>query len=377
MPKHNRGMRKSVKGRLHMAAPHVGEFKTWLRDGGYRETTIEELVRLLACWTDWADAAGFTIETASAAFDEFGAAFKGGRKDREILNSAALFIRHLQDRGVIPRSQKPMPARKARPILDEFCAWMCSHRGIANSSLDTYHTTLVDLLDALGDDAQAYTPYAIRAFVLERARPHGLARARSIAVATRAFLRFLVGAGRCAPGLEYAVPGFAGWRLASVPGFLVPAEMERILAACAGDSRLRDKAVVLLLVRLGLRASEVANLDLHQIDWRNGRLAVSGKSRRAEWLPLTQEIGDAILAYIERGRPRVPTTQVFITDRPPIRPITRGAVKISYAARCFGLASRAPIRVLIFCATPRRHRCSATASALPVSARCFGIAIRR
>jgi hypothetical protein len=54
MPKHNRGMRKRVKGRLHMAAAHVGEFKTWLRDHGYRVTTIEERVRLLACWTDWA-----------------------------------------------------------------------------------------------------------------------------------------------------------------------------------------------------------------------------------------------------------------------------------------------------------------------------------
>ena len=327
MPKHNRGMRKRVKGRLHMAAPHVEEFKTWLRDGGYRETTIEEWVRLLARWTDWADAAGFMIDTVSAAFDASGAAFGESRNKREILNSAALFIRYLQDRGIVPRSQTPMPARKVRPILDAFCDWMRSHRGIANSSLDTYQTILVDLLDALGEDAQAYTPHAIRAFVLERARPHGLARAKSIAVATRAFLRFLVATGRCPPGREYAVPGFAGWRLASVPGFLAPEEIERVIAACAGERRLRDKAVVLLLARLGLRASEVANLDLHYIDWRNGRVAVSGKSRRAEWLPLTQEIGDAILAYIERGRPRIPTPRVFITDHPPIRPVTRGAVK--------------------------------------------------
>jgi integrase len=83
----------------------------------------------------------------------------------------------------------------------------------------------------------------------------------------------------------------------------------------------------LLLVRLGLRASEVANLDLRHVDWGNGRLAVSGKSRRAEWLPLTQEIGDALIAYIERGRPRVGTPRLFITNQVPIRPITRGAVK--------------------------------------------------
>jgi integrase/recombinase XerD len=327
MPKQNHGIRKSVKGRLHMAAPHVGEFKIWLREGGYRETTIEELVRLLACWTDWADGAGFTIDTVSAAFGASGAAAGESRNKREILNSAALFIRYLQDLGVVPRSQTSMPTRKAWPILGEFRTWMRSHRGITASSLDTYQTTLVDLFDALGDDAQAYTPHAIRAFVLERARPHGLARAKSIAVATRTFLRFLVATGRCPPGREYAVPGFASWRLASVPGFLAAEEIDRVIAACAGERRLRDRAVVLLLARLGLRASEVANLDLHHIDWRNGRLAVSGKSRRAEWLPLTQEIGDVILAYIERGRPRVAPPRLFLTNLVPLRPITRAVVK--------------------------------------------------
>jgi integrase/recombinase XerD len=327
MPKHNRGIRKSVAKRLHMAAPHVGEFKIWLRDGGYRETTIEELVRLLACWADWADAAGFTIDTVSTALDAFGAALRGSRKAREMLNSVALFVRYLRARGIVAQSQPSMLAPKWWSILDEFRAWMRSHRGIADSSLNTYRTILVDLIDALGDDARAYTPHAIRGFVLERARPHGLARAKSIAVAPRAFLRFLVATGRCPPGREYAVPGFASWRLASVPGFLTAEEIDCVIAACAGERRLRDRAVVLLLARLGLRASEVANLDLSHIDWRNGRLAVSGKSRRAEWLPLTQEIGDAILAYVERRRPRIPTTRVFITDRPPIRPVTRGAIK--------------------------------------------------
>ncbi len=101
----------------------------------------------------------------------------------------------------------------------------------------------------------------------------------------------------------------------------------RLIAACAGDLRLRDRAVALLLARLGLRASDVANLEFRDIGWGNGRLAVSCKSRRAEWLLLTQEIGDAILAYIECGRPRVGTLRLFITDRVPIRPITRCTVK--------------------------------------------------
>lgn len=90
---------------------------------------------------------------------------------------------------------------------------------------------------------------------------------------------------------------------------------------------MRDKAIILLLVRLGLRAGEVAGLKLTDVDWRNGRIAITGKSRREEWLPLAQEVGDAIIAYIERARPRLPTHRVFITEAAPVRPLTRIAVK--------------------------------------------------
>jgi len=84
---------------------------------------------------------------------------------------------------------------------------------------------------------------------------------------------------------------------------------------------------VLLLARLGLRAGEVANLEITDIDWRNGRLAVRGKSRRAEWLPLTQEVGDAIVAYLERARPRLRTARLFVSEAAPLRPLTRITVK--------------------------------------------------
>jgi site-specific recombinase XerD len=84
---------------------------------------------------------------------------------------------------------------------------------------------------------------------------------------------------------------------------------------------------VLLLARLGLRASEVANLEITDIDWRNGRLAVCGKSKRAEWLPLTREVGDAIVAYLERARPRLRTRRLFLTELAPVRPLTRITVK--------------------------------------------------
>ena len=204
---------------------------------------------------------------------------------------------------------------------------MRSQRGVTESTLDTYQTTLVDLLKALGDDSKGFTAQAVRAFVLERAKPHSRGRAKTIATSTRAFLRFLVATGQCPAGREYAVPRFANWQLASVPRFLAAADIERTIAACEGESRLRDRAIVLLLARLGLRASEAANLRLRDIDWKRGRLAIAGKSRREEWLPLTQDVGDAIIAYIEQARPRLPMSRLFFTDFAPIRPLTRVTVK--------------------------------------------------
>lgn len=76
-----------------------------------------------------------------------------------------------------------------------------------------------------------------------------------------------------------------------------------------------------------MRASEAANLKLTDIDWKNGQLAIAGKSRREEWLPLTQEMGDAIIAYVEQTRPRLPKPRLFFTDFAPIRPFTRVTVR--------------------------------------------------
>jgi integrase len=102
--------------------------------------------------------------------------------------------------------------------------------------------------------------------------------------------------------------------------------VNRLIVACDGSDpgRLRDRAIVLLLVRLGLRAGDVAQLRLKDIDWNRGTLQVIGKGRFQVRLPLPQDVGDAILRYLER-RPKISGTDyVFIRSIAPYRPFTSG-----------------------------------------------------
>jgi site-specific recombinase XerD len=127
--------------------------------------------------------------------------------------------------------------------------------------------------------------------------------------------------------LEHAIPGFASWQLSSVPRFLAAEEVERVISSCSGDAfGVRDRAVLLLLARLGLRASEVASLKFADIDWSNGGITVCGKGRRQELLPLPQEVGNAILLYLKQGRPSLQAPEVFTMVRAPLRVLTRAAV---------------------------------------------------
>ncbi len=316
------------------AAPYVDGFAAWLRQQGYRPIGIDHALRSLAGWTDWLRGAGFTATDLVQGFEACKAALANQPRVRhargpnqESLAAAARLLRFLREQRVLPPPVPLVSPAERWPLLGVFRAWMGQHRGLTEGSLDVYQGILGDLLVALGDDPRTYTAAGVRAFVLARAQPHGIARAKSIVVAVRAFLRFLGATGRCAPGLEHALPAFAGWRLTSTPRSLEPAEVDRLLAACPRDpAGLRDQAVLLLLARLGLRASEVAGLQFTDIDWRTGRLAVCGKSRRAEWLPLPQAVGAALLRYLRRARPPWPGPTVFATVKAPWHALTRHAV---------------------------------------------------
>ena len=207
------------------AAQHLDAFAGWLHRQGYRPVTIDTTLRALAGWTDWMRTAGLSMQDVLAGFDACAAELAMQPRarycrgpNRNSLTSAALFIRFLREHNLLPKlPPKPSPI-DLWPLLGEFHSWMRRHRGLTVASLKVYEGILVELRDSLGDDPHTYTAELLRGFVLDRARRHRIARAKSIVVAVRAFLRFLGATGRCPPGMEHAIPGFASWQLSSIHG---------------------------------------------------------------------------------------------------------------------------------------------------------------
>jgi integrase len=120
-----------------------------------------------------------------------------------------------------------------------------------------------------------------------------------------------------------AIPRFASWKLSSLPRYLEPSVVQRVIDACPPNTPAlrRDRAILLLLSRLGLRGGDIGCITFNDVDWKKATIAVAGKSRRRERLPLPQEVGDALLEYIQHGRPPMRHPQVFLTTRAPHRPV--------------------------------------------------------
>jgi integrase/recombinase XerD len=185
--------------------------------------------------------------------------------------------------------------------------------------------------------------------------------AQKTAGAVRSLLRFLHVSAITPTSLVGAVPKVPGHRPRPQPVGLTPGEVRRLLRSCDRRRKVgrRDYAILLLLARLGLRAGEVATLQLDDFDWQHGEVLIRGKGNRHERLPVPEEVGAAVVAYLQRGRPR-PTDgcrAVFLRSRAPWSPLTLSGVQtvVRNAAHRCGLAPVGPRRLRHHAATQMQH----------------------
>lgn len=367
------------------ASPFLDGFVAELIKAGYHTRTTRMFVRGAAHFSLWLRCRGQSmIEHGASEFPRFNRHFASCRcagfrrssrrhGSRRHGRGAGLFLRYLQDIGVIARSAPPF--LQPPPLLSDYCRWMQQHRGVKAETLKVYGRIILDALRSLGDDPSQYDACQLRAFVLERASRCGRSKAKNVATALRAFVRYLIAQDRCPEGLDAAIPIIAGWKLASLPRYLPAADVERVLASCDPTTAIgaRDRAVLLLLCRLGLRAGDVTHLHWRDIDWRQATVQVVGKSPRAVRLPLSQEVGDALLVHLANAPSAVPSDPIFLNSAPPL-------------GRSFGhngvsrIAARAMLRAGVKASTRGAHvfRHSAATSLLAdgVSLQSIGVLLR-
>ncbi len=320
------------------AAPYLDDFATVLVKEGYKRSTVRSFLRTAAHLADWARPQGIEVaafdDAVLQAFDAHLPSCGCLRKDarghgnsRAVILGAIRFLDYLRHCGVVAVVSVQVPSVPA--LLLEFESWMRRHRGVRDTTLHSYRRHLLLFLKTLGEDATRYTSGDVRRFVLDRAARSGRTNARHTVTAVRVFLRYLTVQGHCEPDLAQGIPRFAGWAKAALPRYLGKDAIDRLTEPCNDPGLpacVRDHAILLLLARLGLRPADVANLRLEDLDWESARLRVVGKSRREDWLPLPQDVGDAILRYMEEARPDAGDDHVFLTSQAPIGPLATTTV---------------------------------------------------
>lgn len=315
--------------RASCVGPYIDGFTSALAEFGFCAEAIRKYTRTAIHFGRWADRRGFSLELSNddsiASFRRHLSRCRCTRNKGVFsfgISAVEKFLTYLRQSGVIAPAKPVPPVPQFAAISEQFSEWMLRHRGVTPNTAHLYQAVLRPFLAALGEEPATYTTESIRAFVIEQLGGAGRGRTRSTVKAIRGLLRYLVAQGRVPAGFEHCVPTVPQWRLASLPRYLEAPDVDRVVNSCdlTTGHGLRDHAVLLLLARLGLRAGDAVGMMLNDIDWRGGTLRVRGKGRREVLLPVPQDVGDAVLRYLERGRPSSTSERMFLTVHAPIRP---------------------------------------------------------
>ncbi len=315
-------------------ALHADGFAVWLVERGYRPRSVGVHLRLVADFSGWLS--GEALEPAGLTGVDV-ARFLRGRRERvaESTGPRALgpLLGYLREVGVVPQRLRSVDTPVER-LLADYRDYLERERGLALVTVVGLERVarlfLVERPAPLDEALQRLDAGAVTAFVIAQCATGrlGTGAGKNLTGGLRSLLRFLHLAGWTPVGLADAVPSVAGWRLASLPRALEAGQVARLLESCDRATTIgrRDFAILTLLSRLGLRAGEVAALELDDIDWRAGELTIRGKGSTVERLPLPHQVGEAIVAYLRDGRPATDLRLVFLPVRAPLKRLSSIAI---------------------------------------------------
>ena len=221
------------------------------------------------------------------------------------------------------RPKRPAVISPGDLIFGQFRRYLAQERGLASGTISRHELVVRRFVRERCEDEsrrfRALSSADILGFIKHHAGDRSPRSAQIMCSTLRQFMRYLHYRGYIRTDLAASVPTIRRWRLASLPEYLLPSQVQKVLNACDRRSAIgrRDYAILLMLARLGLRANEIATLTLDDVDWRAGQLTVQAKGRQRAQLPLPHEVGSAVADYLQNGRPRSDSRRLFLRDLAP------------------------------------------------------------
>ena len=306
-------------------------------DGGYTGAYAADQLRIAAEFSHWLSRQRVTTHEIQPdhvqRFLRHRARTKVPRFRHPVI--FALIYDLLRRKGLIahlpPTVVRQTPVDK---LISEFRLYLSQERHLANATVIHYAKDVSDWLrDRFGDGPAHWRTLSVAdmtKYITRRASEIARKTAKTMVSGLRAYLQFARYRGYLRQDLASSIPPFAHWSTRSIPRGLPREHMQRVVACCNRQTAggRRDYAILLLLARLGLRGGEVASLELDDVDWKEGRLAVRGKGGQEAQLPLPHDVGKAIVAYLKRGRPRSSSRRLFLRAHAPTNGL-KGAVAIA------------------------------------------------
>lgn len=322
-------------------APFVDAYRLELRRRGYtRRTTVNQL-RQAARLSRWLEATGRSAaEVSREGIEEFLAFQRGTGRSRSLWSCPGLLclLDVLRELGVVAAEEPSPPVSPTEVVLGGFERYLLAERGLAEGTVRGYVSHARRFVDGLasGRGLAGVTAAAVTWAVLERSATVSVSTTQNFVAGLRAFLGFCFIEGLVGVDLSQAALPVTGRRRSSLPRGIATDAAAALLASCDRRTAIgrRDYALLITLLRLGLRRGEVAGLRLDDIDWRAGEVVVVGKGARRDRLPLPADVGEAIAGYLSRGRPATERRELFLRARAPFEPIAAGTVASTVRRAC-------------------------------------------
>jgi len=245
---------------------------------------------------------------------------------RRVRYSVNRFLDYLRDFGLFdPSSGQEI----YQPLLEAYLKWMHDYQHASEGTLGVRCYSTLRFLEWLGPDAipeglSKLHSDRIEDFFISYVQSMGCSARRSMQSALRTFLRFCLHSGYIEQSLEYAVPTLRTYKLATVPRGLTDTQAQQVLRCINRNSHVgqRDYAILLLLYTYGVRGGQVRLLRLEDINWEQNQILFKAlKHGKDSRLPLTPEVGENLLDYLQKSRPSYSYPHVFLTSRAPYHPL--------------------------------------------------------